>query len=182
MQPKKWRQVKMMWKKTKKNRLNGLKKKQKILKAESTQRKSGKSGVPRKFKSPDVGDAEGKLQELGLKTEKFRSTSLARSKSKQKKRRRSIAGAAAGEGDGDLKTTRTTSRSKSRAASRTDSVAPGEGFIDIKHKKKAQRLQRKAQKPLNQDARVGEADRRQYNFMPKHLFSGKRPRGKTDRR
>ena len=39
-----------------------------------------------------------------------------------------------------------------------------------------------AVKDRNKDARKGEADRVHYNKKPKHLFSGKRGTGKTDRR
>ena len=37
-------------------------------------------------------------------------------------------------------------------------------------------------KLLNKEARKGEADRHQFDEKPKHLFSGKRKQGKTDRR
>ena len=52
--------------------------------------------------------------------------------------------------------------------------------------KKAQRLQKKSQRHhleiSKAGARAGEADRRIVVKMPKHLFSGKRGIGKTDRR
>ena len=35
---------------------------------------------------------------------------------------------------------------------------------------------------LGRGARKGEADRHIPDFKPKHLFSGKRPKGTTDRR
>ena len=41
---------------------------------------------------------------------------------------------------------------------------------------------KKSQKEMNQNARIGEADRRFMDKKPKHLFSGKRGMGKTDRR
>jgi hypothetical protein len=40
----------------------------------------------------------------------------------------------------------------------------------------------KAQWELGRGAKKGEADRHIPDFKPKHLFSGKRPRGTTDRR
>lgn len=48
--------------------------------------------------------------------------------------------------------------------------------------KKAKKIGRKAQKTFNMEARKGEADRRILTAKPKHLFSGKRKMGKTDRR
>lgn len=51
-----------------------------------------------------------------------------------------------------------------------------------KNKSKAQKLAKTDQKSRNQLAKQGEADRHQYASMPKHLFSGKRGIGKTQRR
>ena len=52
--------------------------------------------------------------------------------------------------------------------------------------KKAERIQKKSQRQHLEIskvcARAGEADRRIFVKMPKHLFSGKRGIGKTDRR
>lgn len=47
---------------------------------------------------------------------------------------------------------------------------------------KAKKIGRKAQKERNHQAKKGEGDRVILNMMPKHLFSGKRGNGKTDRR
>jgi nucleolar GTP-binding protein len=49
-------------------------------------------------------------------------------------------------------------------------------------KAKAQKMSDKAQRLMNKQAKAGEADRRILTKMPKHLFSGKRSNGKTDRR
>ncbi|GBG44384.1 hypothetical protein CBR_g77869 [Chara braunii] len=59
---------------------------------------------------------------------------------------------------------------------------PGDGFKDTPQKIKAFKLERKAQKKRNKDARIGEGDRRIFDLRPKHLLSGKRSTGKTDRR
>ncbi len=58
----------------------------------------------------------------------------------------------------------------------------GEGYKDSAQKMKAMKIAKKAVKQRNKDARKGEADRVHYNLKPKHLFSGKRGTGKTDRR
>ena len=47
---------------------------------------------------------------------------------------------------------------------------------------RAQKLADKAQRKANKRAKIGEADRQIITKMPKHLFSGKRGIGKTDRR
>jgi len=61
-------------------------------------------------------------------------------------------------------------------------VVPGEGFKDSAQKIKAIKLAKKSVKKRNKDARRGEADRVIPNLKPKHLFSGKRSTGKTERR
>jgi nucleolar GTP-binding protein len=59
---------------------------------------------------------------------------------------------------------------------------PGEGFKDLNQKLKAEKLARNALKLINRAGRQGESDRRIPDEMPKHLYSGKRGMGKTDRR
>jgi nucleolar GTP-binding protein len=77
--------------------------------------------------------------------------------------------------------------SKSRGMSRGRSASlaapsPGRGIKDAGMANKAVKLADKAQRKMNKLAKVGEADRVIQSKMPKHLFSGKRPKGKTDRR
>lgn len=74
------------------------------------------------------------------------------------------------------------SRSRSRGASVHYEVQPGEGFKDKVQKMKAQIFADKAQRKRNKQARKGEGDRHIPDLKPKHLFSGKRGIGKTDRR
>ncbi|XWS28299.1 hypothetical protein CRYUN_Cryun25bG0055900 [Craigia yunnanensis] len=78
---------------------------------------------------------------------------------------------------------RSLSISRSRSRSRPPSeVVPGEGFKDSAQKVKAHKLAKKSVKKRNKDARRGEADRVIPTLKPKHLFSGKRSIGKTQRR
>ncbi|KAJ4845058.1 hypothetical protein Tsubulata_015499 [Turnera subulata] len=78
---------------------------------------------------------------------------------------------------------RSRSLSRSRSQSRPPhEVVPGEGFKDSTQKAKALKLNRKSVKKRNKDARLGEADRVIPTLKPKHLFSGKRSTGKTQRR
>ncbi|XWS52519.1 hypothetical protein CRYUN_Cryun11dG0077500 [Craigia yunnanensis] len=78
---------------------------------------------------------------------------------------------------------RSLSMSRSRSRSRPPSeLVPGEGFKDSAQKVKAHKLAKKSVKKRNKDARRGEADRVIPTLKPKHLFSGKRSIGKTQRR
>jgi len=123
--------------------------------------------MPRTTKVKDLAKAEEKLQALGLDTAKFR----ARSRSRGLKRGRS-------EADEDAPVV---SRSKSR--NRSKSVVPGEGYKNVKAKEKAVKIQHmQSYRKIRKFAKKGETDNVVLNKMPKHLFSGKRGIGKTDRR
>jgi len=72
---------------------------------------------------------------------------------------------------------------KERSASRSKTPFKiGEGFKDVKQKDFALSLAKRALLPLGKEAKKGEGDRSFLNEMPKHLFSGKRKGGKTQRR
>ncbi|KAL1222770.1 Nucleolar GTP-binding protein 1 [Cardamine amara subsp. amara] len=80
-------------------------------------------------------------------------------------------------------------RSESRSLSRSRSVSrppheflPGEGVKDSSQKIKAVKIGNKSHRKRDKDARRGEADRVIPSLKPKHLFSGKRGKGKTHRR
>ncbi|CAD6196883.1 unnamed protein product [Caenorhabditis auriculariae] len=53
---------------------------------------------------------------------------------------------------------------------------------DVEKRVKAKKMREKAIRSLKREARKGEADRHVFDLKPKHLFSGKRKQGKTDRR
>lgn len=72
-------------------------------------------------------------------------------------------------------------RDRSRSRSAVIAV-PGDGFKDSAQKIKIQKIKRKGEMARNRMAKQGEADRVIPTKMPKHLFSGKRGIGKTDRR
>jgi nucleolar GTP-binding protein len=79
-------------------------------------------------------------------------------------------------------------RSKSRAprdeSKKRDGKAPVDAiaYRNVKQKTEAVKKAKHAQRKANQHARASESDRRVLNDMPRHLFSGKRGIGKTDRR
>ena len=77
--------------------------------------------------------------------------------------------------------------SKSRSVSvarRTERAdrSKSAGLRDDDERMRAQKMADKAQRKMNKRAKIGEADRTIITKMPKHLFSGKRGIGKTDRR
>lgn len=144
--------------------------------------------VPRKFNKDRLFSSERmgrQLSSLGLDPTK--AMDRARSKSRGRKRERSL-----DHGDGDAmdvdtnhsnKKLRLRSTSRSRSTSRPPhEVVPGEGYKDSAQKIKAIKLARQSSNKRNKDARRGESDRVIPNLKPKHLFSGKRGIGKTDRR
>ncbi|KAK7262518.1 hypothetical protein RJT34_30092 [Clitoria ternatea] len=151
--------------------------------------------VPRKFdkdKQYTSGRMGRQLSSLGLDPSlainRMRSRSVSR---RGRKRERSPETRVANGGDGmdidgdssSKKQRLSRSLSRSRSVSRPPhEVVPGEGFKDSTQKVKAIKLAKKSVKKRNKDARRGEADRVIPTLKPKHLFSGKRSTGKTDRR
>lgn len=77
--------------------------------------------------------------------------------------------------------------SKSRTMSRGREASMStprqrDGVRDAAMRNKALKMADRAQYRMNKMAKIGEADRVIPTKMPKHLFSGKRPKGTTDRR
>ncbi|CAI0628648.1 unnamed protein product [Linum tenue] len=126
--------------------------------------------VPRKFDKDRKFTTERmgrQLSSLGIDPSRAIERARSRSVSRKKLRLRS----------------RSMSRSRSVLSQRPlGEVVPGEGFKDSAQKMKAVTMARNATKKRNKDARRGEADRVIPTLRPKHLFSGKRSIGKTDRR
>eukprot|EP00892_Ulva_mutabilis_P011768 jgi/Ulvmu1/8964/UM005_0055.1 len=160
--------------------------------------RGGNSIMPRSRKhSKTIQDMEDGLHRLGMSADKvvgrMRSASAVR---QGRKRERSLARHAERNiqaGDVDMhaadepeaKKRVHSSRSRSMSRGKALSMKPpgkGEGVKDLVQKQKAVKLADKAQKLRNRMARAGEGDRVIQTKMPKHLFSGKRGVGKTDRR
>ncbi|KAI0493515.1 hypothetical protein KFK09_023633 [Dendrobium nobile] len=147
--------------------------------------------IPRKFDKDRKFTTERmgrQLSSLGLDPSsaiyRARSRSISR---KGQKRDRSFArdadDAEAMDIDDERKSKKLRLRSRSRSCSRPPGeVIPGEGLKDSAQKLKAIKIKKKSEKVRNKAARRGEADRVIPNLKPKHLFSGKRSIGKTQRR
>ncbi|KAF5442250.1 hypothetical protein F2P56_034930 [Juglans regia] len=147
--------------------------------------------VPRKFDKDrqfSTGRMGRQLSALGL--DPALAINRARSRSRGRKRERSAERGANDGGDimdMDVDTPNKKQRLRSLSRSRSKSrppgeIVPGEGFKDSSQKVKAAKLAKKSAKKRNKDARRGEADRVIPTLKPKHLFSGKRSIGKTQRR
>lgn len=142
--------------------------------------------VPRKFNKDKKFSSERmgrQLSSLGL--DPTLAINRARSKSRGRKRVRSVDPGDAMDVDADQSNKKLRLRSTSRSRSRSrppNEVVPGEGFKDSAQKMKALKMAKKSANKRNKDARRGESDRVIPNLKPKHLFSGKRSIGKTDRR
>ncbi|CAJ1933216.1 unnamed protein product [Sphenostylis stenocarpa] len=151
--------------------------------------------VPRKFDKDKQYTSERmgrQLSSLGLdptlaiKRMRSRSASTRGRKRERSPESRSADGRDGMDIDGDTPSKKqrlSRSLSRSRSVSRPPhEVVPGEGFKDSAQKVKAIKLAKKSVKKRNKDARRGEADRVIPTLKPKHLYSGKRSSGKTDRR
>ncbi|XP_021803301.1 nucleolar GTP-binding protein 1-like [Prunus avium] len=148
--------------------------------------------VPRKFDKDREFTTKRmgrQLSKLGLDPTKAINRARSRSVSTRgRKRERSLDrddtdGGDAMDVDTPNKKQRMLSRSRSRSRSRPPTeVVPGEGFKDSAQKAKALQKANKSNKMRNKNARRGEADRVIPTLKPKHLFSGKRSIGKTQRR
>mmetsp|Transcript_9277 Transcript_9277/g.15252 ORF Transcript_9277/g.15252 Transcript_9277/m.15252 type:complete len:668 (-) Transcript_9277:14-2017(-) len=143
--------------------------------------KQGRIPFPRTKQRREVSALEKHLEDIGIDStkavERVRGESRARSKSKERStsrsgsRGRSLSAKTAMTGG-----KRSRSQFEELSANR-DSVIP-----DPKKRKVVRRLERDAAKKRNREGRAGEGDRLQTASMPKHLFSGKRGVGKTQRR
>ena len=149
--------------------------------------------VPRKFDK----DRQFTTKRMGRQLTKLgidptRAIERARSRSvstRGRKRERSVDNGDTEGGSMDMdvdtpnKKLRMMSRPRSRSRSRPPTeVVPGDGFKDSYQKSKAVDKARKSVKNRNKNAMRGEGDRTVPNLKPKHLYSGKRSNGKTQRR
>ncbi|KAH0921181.1 hypothetical protein HID58_021199 [Brassica napus] len=157
-----------------KKQLADIRKKKALLIQEHRLKKSNaqnRAAVPRKFNKDKKFTRErlGRdLSSLGL--DPSSAMNRARSKSRGRKRERCD----------DVNDEQQSN--KKLCISRSRSVLAGEGFKDSSQKIKAIKIGNKSHRKRNKDARRGEADRVIPTLKPKHLFSGKRGKGKTQRR
>jgi nucleolar GTP-binding protein len=147
--------------------------------------------MPRKFKENNIDEFESTLKELGINPEKAVDRVRERSRSRERGRVRLSDMREKEDMDEEVEVgekrgrSRSASRSLSRerSRSRSRSKTPAQlGLSGENQKLIVEKLVKKSQKKRNKMAKVGEADRSIQSSKPKHLFSGKRKKGSTDRR
>ena len=174
--------------------LAAIREKKKRIVADHRRKKKAADNTPTMPRTADRGRTKEKmlkdLSSLGMdgSAAAQRAKSQSRGRSLVRKRGRSASSAGAGGMDIDdgqpkkrIHSSKSRSMSRGRALS-TASPALGKGLKDPIQKNKAIKMSDKAQFKMGKLARKGEADRHIPDLKPKHLFSGKRPKGSTDRR
>ena len=78
------------------------------------------------------------------------------------------------------KVKRASSQARERARSQSR-ARDASAYRDSAQELAAEKIKRKTQSKFQRNCRSGEADRRVMDMMPKHLNTGKRGIGKTDR-
>ncbi|KAL8164950.1 UNVERIFIED_CONTAM: Nucleolar GTP-binding protein 1 [Gekko kuhli] len=145
------------------------KKRLKVL--ESKEKDTQGPRMPRTAKKVQRKKLEKEMSDLGLdmtdKNEAHYVTQARRSRSVTRKRKRE-------------ESEPPTSVARSRSSSRTPRDVSG--LRDAKMVKKTKTMMKKAQRKMNRLGRKGEGDRHVFDLKPKHLFSGKRKSGSTQRR
>ena len=137
-----------------------------------------KAMVPRTAVRKKLSTMEDQLDRLGFDTTDI--SARARSQSRGRGALRSRTGTEDAMDVDIPDSTGDSLRAKSRA--RSQSNRREDGVTSLTARSKADRLSKLGQKKMNRMARQGEADRHVPAAMPKHLFSGKRSMGKTQRR
>ncbi|XP_071692079.1 nucleolar GTP-binding protein 1 [Rutidosis leptorrhynchoides] len=142
--------------------------------------------VPRKFDRERKFTSERMGRQLsGLGLDPSKAVERVRSKSRGRKRERSsdVGGDVMDvDGGSNKKMKRSLSMSRSRSRGPSKELVAGEGFKDMAMRTKAIKMSWDSGKKRNKEARKGEGDRIIPTLRPKHLFAGKRGKGKTDRR
>jgi len=135
-------------------------------------RRVEKPKLPRTAKKLNTKKMASEMEELGVEVDDGEETHLGRARSRSVSRK-----ALKRKREQSMEVDTARSRSRSRTVPRDQS-----GVRDAVMAKKVKKMANKAQKARNHDARKGEGDRVILDMKPKHLFSGKRKMGKTQRR
>jgi len=134
-------------------------------------RRIEKPRLGRSAKRMDVGAMRTQLGALGLEVEAGEETHLGEARSRSVGVRQNL----------KRKREESEARSQSRARSASKPARSVSG-VRPETLPKMRKIAKNAQRKPNRDARKGEGDRHIFDMKPKHLFAGKRGKGKTDRR
>merc|ERR1712002_1162840 len=142
-------------------------------------RKVKKAKLPTKNSKEDKTPAEmvEKLGELGIDITDADEGSHFRSRSLVRRARKREASQARMDTEGGVVATRSQSRARSMSRPRDES-----GLRDASMVQKAKKLAKISQRPMIRMGKAGESDRHIPTLKPKHLLTGKRGIGKTQRR
>uniref|UniRef100_A0A1I8G4F0 Nucleolar GTP-binding protein 1 n=1 Tax=Macrostomum lignano TaxID=282301 RepID=A0A1I8G4F0_9PLAT len=153
-----------------------IREKKALRKLESRERKGVKGAkMPRTGKKMSTDDVEEGMEELGVDVDADATAHMSAGRSRSRLRDRS----AQRRRDADVAADE---ERRSRSRSRSRPPRSESGVRDAAMAGKARLMAKQSQRKNNQLARKGEADRHVFIAKPKHLFSGKRGIGKTDRR
>ncbi|KAG5298093.1 nucleolar GTP-binding protein [Histoplasma ohiense] len=171
-----------------------IREKQKLIRNASKMRKSLKNRalIPRSAKARKLSEMQSHLESIGFDATSASTRVQGQTQSQTQSRGRGptrsdmeIADAMDIDGNGDDRNAtrqELLQRAKSRARSQAPTNRLVDGITDMKSRSKADKMAKLAQIKMNRMARQGEADRHTTASLPKHLFSGKRGMGKTQRR
>lgn len=159
-----------------KDMISKIRKKRAALVIKSREEKGkNRSSIAQKFRTFTEKSMKESMEERG-----YDSTKVDLKERGRKRERSAARDNAVGEAQ-----TRSQSRARSvsgRSRSKAPSLAPSESFKNVAQKMTANKKMKMSQKKIQQFGKAGEADRHIGTKMPKHLFAGKRGKGKTDRR
>jgi len=128
----------------------------------------------------DMGLTEGQVEET---IKKVRARSRSQSSSRVgRKRERSVSASGTRDEEDHLSEKKKIKRSKSRARSVSLTPKAGAGYRNVQEVEKAQAINRRLSVARGKLAKKGESDRSIPDLFPKHLNTGKRGIGKTQRR
>ncbi|KIN08383.1 hypothetical protein OIDMADRAFT_187726 [Oidiodendron maius Zn] len=156
-----------------------IREKRQLIRNEAKMRKSLKNRavIPRTATRKKLTDMEDHLDSLGLDT-----TSIG-ARARSQSRGRSVARSRTGTQDlMDIDDPAYEAKMRAKSRARSQSNRRDDGVTNEVARSKAERAQKLSQRKMNRMARQGEADRHVAAAMPKHLFSGKRGMGKTNKR
>jgi nucleolar GTP-binding protein len=155
-----------------KETVHAIKQRRKVLVNRSREKKIGYP-VPKTSKEGHIEDFETHLTEMGIDPTSALARARSRSRSQSRvARKRSRSQSAADKEDAKMAREHSHSRSVSKSA----------GFKNIEQKQKTEKLVKLQLRRRGNMAIRGEADRVVLSEKPKHLFTGKRSSGKTERR
>ncbi|KAL4818981.1 P-loop containing nucleoside triphosphate hydrolase protein [Aspergillus spinulosporus] len=161
-----------------------IREKRALMRNEAKLRKSlkNRAAIPRSAKAKKLSQMEQGLDAAGYDPE----AAVSRVRSQSQVRGRTTTRSEVDDADAmDIDPTdprQAIARAKGRARSQAATNRLQDGVTDETARSKAERLAKLGQKKMNRMARQGEADRHQTVSLTKHLVTGKRGLGKTQRR